>query len=47
MNVNINQVISSPLFNEPMRVVTITPGGNEVFFLGIVVKKSQTFIQVN
>jgi len=47
LKVNVNQTISSPLFNEPMRVVTITPGGSEVYVLGLVGTKSQTFRQVN
>ena len=47
MRVHVNQIISSPLFNEPMKVLTISPGGNEVFMLGLVGTKSQTFRQVN
>jgi hypothetical protein len=47
MKVCVNQIISSPLFNEPMRVVTITPGGSKVYVLGLVGTKSQTFRQVN
>ena len=47
LRLHINQTISSPLFNEPMKVLTITPGGNEVYVLGLVGTKSQTFRQVN
>lgn len=47
MRLHVNQTISSPLFNEPMKVLTIILGGNEVYVLGLVGTKSQTFRQVN
>lgn len=47
MRLQVNQIISSSLFNEPMRVLTLTQGGNEVFVLGLVGTKSQNFRQVN
>ena len=47
INITQNQILIGPLFNEPMRVITVQPQGNEVLSLGLVGTQSEKFRNVN
>ena len=40
------QLLSGPLFNEPMRVVTVNPSGADAWMVGLVGQQSERFRQV-
>ena len=46
MDISPGQILSGPLFNEPMRVVTVGPNGPGVWVAGLVGQRSEQFRQV-
>lgn len=41
-----NQVLTGPLFNEPMRVETVRPGGPDTWIVGLVGTQTERFRKV-
>ena len=47
MPIKEGQILIGPLFNEPMKVVTVQPQGNDVVSLGLVGTQTERFRSVN
>src|SRR2546425_7742714 len=46
LTIESGQIVTGPLFNEPMRVETVQPNGNNTWVLGLVGVQSERFRRV-